>query len=159
MAGREPEGPPRGRTPERAARTDSALPEGPPRGRTPERAARGHPNESTAGARAEALAAVYLEARGLAIIERNFRRRCGEIDLVARDGTTLVFVEVRLRRGQAFGGAAASITAAKRARLLRAAGLYLARLSGTPDCRIDAVLLDALDERRIEWLQDVISAG
>jgi putative endonuclease len=115
--------------------------------------------DTTAGARAEALAADYLEARGLAIIERNFRRRCGEIDLVARDGTTLVFVEVRLRRGQAFGGAAASITATKRARLLRAAGLYLARLRTTPDCRIDAVLLDALDTDRIEWLQDVISAG
>jgi len=114
---------------------------------------------SVTGARAEALAAEYLEARGLAIVERNFRRRCGEIDLVARDGATLVFVEVRLRRGQGFGGAAASITATKQARLLRAASLYLARLRTTPECRIDAVLLDALDTDRIEWLQDVISAG
>ena len=112
---------------------------------------------SDAGARAEALAAAYLEQRGLAVVERNFRRRCGEIDLVARDGATLVFVEVRLRRGHAFGGAAASITAAKRVRLVRAAELYLAGVAGTPDCRIDAVLLDALDPGRIEWLQDVIS--
>jgi putative endonuclease len=115
--------------------------------------------ELDAGARAEALAAAYLEQRGLAIVERNFRRRCGEIDLVARDGTTLVFVEVRLRRGNAFGGAAASITATKRMRLVRAANLYLAGVRGTPDCRFDAVLLDALDVNRIEWLQDVISAG
>lgn len=114
---------------------------------------------SDAGARAEALAAAYLEQRGLAIVERNFRRRCGEIDLVARDGATLVFVEVRLRRGQAFGGAAASITAAKRARIVRAASLYLAGVRGTPDCRIDAVLLDALDADRIEWLQDVIGVA
>jgi putative endonuclease len=112
---------------------------------------------SDAGAEAEVLAAAFLEQRGLIIVERNFRRRCGELDLVARDGGTLVFVEVRLRRGNAFGGAAASITAAKRTRLVRAASLYLARVRGTPDCRFDAVLLDALDASRIEWLQDVIS--
>ena len=111
---------------------------------------------SDAGAQAEALAAAFLERRGLVIVERNYRRRCGELDLVARDGSTLVFVEVRLRRGRAFGGAAESITAAKRARLTRAAGLYLARLRDTPCCRFDAVLLDALDANRIEWLQDVI---
>lgn len=112
---------------------------------------------SDAGTEAEALAAAFLERRGLVIVERNFRRRCGELDLVARDGGTLVFVEVRLRRGNAFGGAAASITAAKRTRLVRAASLYLAGVRGTPDCRFDAVLLDALDASRIEWLQDVIS--
>ena len=112
---------------------------------------------SDAGAEAEVLAAAFLERRGLIIVERNFRRRCGELDLVARDGGTLVFVEVRLRRGNAFGGAAASITAAKRTRLVRAASLYLAGVHGTPDCRFDAVLLDALDASRIEWLQDVIS--
>ena len=65
--------------------------------------------------------------RGLAIVARNFRRRCGEIDLIARDGDTLVFVEVRLRRRSDYGGAAASITAAKRARMIAAANLYLAR--------------------------------
>ncbi|MBK6336382.1 MAG: YraN family protein [Betaproteobacteria bacterium] len=112
--------------------------------------------QADAGAEAERLAAAFLEARGLSIVERNYRRRCGELDLVARDGATLVFVEVRLRRGRAFGGAAESITAAKRARLTRAAGLYLAGLRDTPCCRFDAVLLDALDADRIEWLQDVI---
>ncbi|MBK9702689.1 MAG: YraN family protein [Betaproteobacteria bacterium] len=112
--------------------------------------------QADAGAEAERLAAAFLERRGLVIVERNYRRRCGELDLVARDGATLVFVEVRLRRGRAFGGAAESITAAKRARLTRAAGLYLAGLRDTPCCRFDAVLLDALDADRIEWLQDVI---
>ncbi len=109
-----------------------------------------------AGARAEALAADFLAARGLAIIERNFRRRCGEIDLVARDGDVLVFVEVRLRTRRDFGGAAASITATKRARMAAAAGLYLARLRHMPPCRFDAVLLDALDVARIEWLKNVM---
>ena len=110
-----------------------------------------------AGARAEALAAAFLVARGLAIVERNFRCRRGEIDLIARDGETLVFVEVRLRTRRDFGGAAASITAAKRARIAAAALFYLARLPRTPPCRFDAVLLDALDSERIEWLQDMMS--
>ena len=73
------------------------------------------------GAAAEALAAEYLSARGLAIVARNYRCRGGEIDLIARDGDTLVFVEVRLRSSTAFGGAAAGITAAKRRRIALAA--------------------------------------
>jgi len=112
---------------------------------------------AAAGADAEALAARHLAQHGLVILERNWRRRCGELDLVARDGDTLVLVEVRLRRGGDFGGAAASITAAKRARIIAAAGLYLARLPRTPRCRFDAVLLDALDPARIEWLRDAFS--
>ena len=108
-----------------------------------------------AGARAEAMAARFLERQGLAVVARNVRYRLGEIDLVARDGGTLVFVEVRLRRRAAFGGAAASITAAKRARIRAAAELYLARLARIPPCRIDALLLDALDPARIEWVKDI----
>ena len=111
-----------------------------------------------AGERAERMAAEFLAARGVTIVERNFRRRCGELDIVARDGDTLVFVEVRLRTRADFGDAAASITAKKRARMTAAAGLYLAPLRGTPPCRFDAVLLDALDAARIEWLRDVITA-
>ena len=90
------------------------------------------------------------------MVERNWRRRCGELDLVARDGDVLVFVEVRLRRRGDFGGAAASITGAKRARMAAAAGLYLADLRHTPPCRFDAILMDALDPARIEWLRNVI---
>jgi putative endonuclease len=111
-----------------------------------------------AGERAESLAAEFLVAQGVAIVERNFRRRCGELDLIARDGDTLVFVEVRLRTRGDYGGAAASITAKKRARIAAAAGLYLARLQRTPPCRFDAVLLDALDPARIEWVKDMMSA-
>ena len=98
----------------------------------------------------------FLVGEGLVIIERNWRRRMGEIDLVARDGDMLVFVEVRLRQRRDFGGAAASITATKRARMIAAAGLYLARLPHTPPCRFDAILLDALDRDRIEWLRNVV---
>ena len=107
------------------------------------------------GAAAETLAAEFLAKRGVAIIARNYRCRGGEIDLIARDRDMLVFVEVRLRSNAAFGGAAASITATKRRRLARAAGHYLAKLGREPPCRFDAILLDALDPGRIEWLIDV----
>lgn len=108
------------------------------------------------GRAAEALAAEHLRARGLAIVGRNVHSRHGEIDLVARDGSTLVFVEVRLRRPGRHGDAADSITAAKRARLVAAAREYLARLPRTPDCRFDVVLLDGLDAARIEWIRNAI---
>ena len=107
------------------------------------------------GAAAEALAAGYLATRGLTIVQRNYRCRGGEIDLIARDGEVLVFVEVRLRRNRAFGTAAESITAAKRRRLRLAARHYLARLGREPPCRFDAVLLDALETENIEWLRGV----
>jgi putative endonuclease len=110
---------------------------------------------TAAGARAEALAATFLEARGLAIVARNYRTRRGEIDLIARDRGTLVFVEVRQRRSAAFGGAAASITASKRTRLIAAAQAYLATLPHEPACRFDAVLIDGATTSRIEWQRDV----
>jgi putative endonuclease len=108
-----------------------------------------------AGARAEDAACAFLERHGLAIVARNVRSRFGEIDVVAREGGTLVFVEVRLRRSQAFGGAAGSITAAKRARLAAAAQSYLAQIGHEPDCRIDALLLGAPDGGAIEWVRDI----
>jgi putative endonuclease len=102
---------------------------------------------------AEALSADYLQARGLRLIARNYHCRLGEIDLILADGPTLVFAEVRLRRNRDFGGAAESITAAKRQRILMAARHYL---SGKPEttCRFDVLLLDALDADRIEWIKD-----
>jgi putative endonuclease len=107
------------------------------------------------GADAEALAARFLTARGLVIVSRNYRCRGGEIDLIVRDGKTLVFVEVRLRRSQAFGGAAESITATKRRRLRLAAQHYLVRLVREPPCRFDAILLDGLAAENIEWLRGI----
>ena len=109
------------------------------------------------GARAESLAADFLAARGLAIVGRNFRTRMGEIDVIARDRETIVFVEVRKRRSDAYGSAAASITGAKRARLIVAAQAYLAILRREPPCRFDAVLIDGSDPPRIEWHRDVFA--
>jgi putative endonuclease len=113
--------------------------------------------KSTPGAKrgldAEALAADFLKQRGLTVIARNYRCRLGEIDLVARDGATTVFVEVRRRASSAFGGAAASITAAKRLKLLKAARHYISRLRATPQCRFDALLIEG-DPPRIEWIRN-----
>ena len=110
-----------------------------------------------AGAHAELLAAEFLIARGLAIVARNFRTRLGEIDVIAREHEMLVFVEVRKRRSDAYGGAAASITAAKRARLIATAQLYLATLRHEPPCRFDAVLIDGATPPQIEWQRDIFA--
>lgn len=107
------------------------------------------------GERAEALAAAWLIQHGLRISEQNYRCRFGEIDLIARDGTTVVFVEVRSRASNAYGGAAASITPAKRQRLLKTARHYLSGVEPAPPCRFDALLLTG-EPPRIEWLRNAI---
>jgi len=105
------------------------------------------------GAAAEQLAARHLERQGLTVLELNYRCRGGEIDIVARDGATLVFVEVRLRRSAEFGGARASVDAHKQRRILQAARHYLAGRPAQP-CRCDVVLLDRLEGEAIEWIRD-----
>jgi putative endonuclease len=104
------------------------------------------------GLEAEAAAARLLESKGLAIVARNYRTRFGEVDLVAREGATLVFVEVRSRSSRAFGGAAASIDARKQARLVAAARHYLARLGAEPACRFDVVTWDG-DSGPPAWIR------
>jgi putative endonuclease len=105
------------------------------------------------GEAAESLAAAFLARNGLHITLRNYRCRFGEIDLIARDGATLVFVEVRSRRTEGYGGAAESITAAKRARLIRAARHYLAAEPQAAPARFDAVLIRG-EPPRIEWIRN-----
>jgi len=112
------------------------------------------PTTKQIGDAGETLAADYLVAQGLRVLERNFRVKGGEIDLVCRDGVTTVFVEVRRRAGGDFGGAAASITARKQQRLILAARHWLAR-HGECACRFDCVLLDG---NKLEWLRDAFSA-
>jgi putative endonuclease len=108
---------------------------------------------SDRGALAEAAAAEFLSGRGLRLLERNYRCRFGEIDLIMSDGGTLVFVEVRYRGNNSFGGAVASITAAKREKLLRAARHYMAARQEFPACRFDAVLLSG-DTQELEWIEN-----
>ena len=107
------------------------------------------------GARGEDLAAEFLESVGMVVLERNWRCRYGELDLVARDGAVLVFVEVRARSGSGFGTPFESVTWQKRLRLSRMAAAYvgLKRLGNEP-CRFDVVaVIEGDGERTIELLK------
>lgn len=106
------------------------------------------------GDEAEQYAERYLQSQGLVLVERNYRCRFGEIDLIMRDGLVTVFVEVRMRATQAFGGAASSITLSKQGKLMRAARQYLASLKSVPQCRFDAVLISGMKGEEIEWLKN-----
>lgn len=112
-----------------------------------------------AGRLAENIAARFLEKRGLHVLTRNYRCRGGEIDLIVRDGKTLVFVEVRLRSNPAYGGAGASITLGKQRRIILAARHYLVEhAAGDVDCRFDCVLLTTTSEKDLDWLRNAFSA-
>ena len=96
----------------------------------------------------------WLEGKGLRFVAANVRGRGGEIDLIMKDGQTIVFVEVRYRQSSRFGGAAASVTLAKQQKLLQTAHLGLARHNGsfdTVDCRFDVV---AFTGNAIDWLKN-----
>ena len=115
------------------------------------------------GNAAEARALAHLLRHGLVLVERNYRvaggpqARGGEVDLIVRDRDgTLVFVEVRARRGLSHGGAAASVGATKQRRLVYAAQRYLLRYASPPPCRFDVL---ALDGEGIEWLRGAFDAG
>jgi putative endonuclease len=97
----------------------------------------------TLGIAGEDRAADELVRRGYAILERRYRTRHGEIDIIARDGAAIVFVEVKARTGREFGGAAAAVTAYKQRRIVKMAVDYLARhrLTACP-CRFDVVAID-----------------
>ncbi|AOV97919.1 YraN family protein [Edwardsiella hoshinae] len=104
------------------------------------------------GAQYEQQARRYLEHAGLRFHAANVRLPGGEIDLIMRDGTTWVFVEVRYRRSERYGGAAASIDSGKRRRLLRTAARWLAAQNQsleTADCRFDVL---AITGGRLQWL-------
>jgi putative endonuclease len=115
-----------------------------------------HPTPAqAAGGAGEDEAARFLTRHGLALVARNYRTRLGEIDLIARDGETLVFVEVRLRSDARFGGALASITAGKRRRIVAAARHYLMRLPREPACRFDVV---CIEEGEPKWIRGAFDA-
>lgn len=109
-----------------------------------------------AGARAEDRAAEFLRAKGMAVLERNFRAKVGELDLVMRDKDEAVFVEVRSRASADFGGAAASVGGAKRRKLVKAAQLWLQARGWTGPCRFDVV---ALDGASLEHIPAAFDAG
>jgi putative endonuclease len=108
------------------------------------------------GRTGEDAAVQYLLQRGYYILERNYRCRFGEIDLVARDGDTLTFIEVKTRRSRTFGPAAAAVTHTKQRHLIKASQMYMVQHGKREDlCRFDVVTID-MDgqESRIELIKD-----
>lgn len=112
------------------------------------------------GREAEERALAHLQRRGLRLVERNYHCRAGEVDLIMREGATVVFVEVRYRRDARFGGAAASVDSRKQQRLLAAAAHYLDRRRGAaPPCRFDVVALEGdPDAGPVQWIADAFRA-
>lgn len=103
------------------------------------------------------MAAEFLLKQGYRILERNFRTVLGEIDIVAQDGKTLVFVEVKARSGARFGAPQFAVDARKQAKMSRVALAYLSRKKIDPsECRFDVVGItrDSSGATLIEHLKD-----
>jgi putative endonuclease len=111
-----------------------------------------------AGNAAEELAARYLQDAALVILERNYRCKLGEIDIIARDGETLVFVEVRLRRQRGFGEGFDTVDRRKQQKLIRTAKLFLQerKFFDQYPCRFDIVSIQSLTE--LNWIKDAFLA-
>ena len=106
----------------------------------------------------ERLAAEALTARGCAIVARNWRCPAGEIDLVAQDGDTLVVVEVRTRRGEAYGTPEESVTPAKQAKLVELGQTYVQEQGWEGPWRIDVVAVQFSRSGRLERLTVIENA-
>ena len=119
-----------------------------------------NPNHrQTLGALGERLAEQHLLARGYRIVERNARTREGEIDIIALDGDTLAFVEVRTRRGNRTGSAVESLTPTKQRRMLALAEAYGADREDMPEGRrIDVIAIDFAADGRLLSLEHYESA-
>lgn len=110
----------------------------------------------------EQRACVELERAGLALLARNYSTRYGELDLVMRDARIVVFVEVRYRKHASYGDAAASVTASKQGRLIKAAQLWLTQHPryARASCRFDVMTYDGSPENpRASWIQDAFDAS
>lgn len=114
------------------------------------------------GLRYEDRARRWLGEQGLELLESNYRSRFGEIDLIMRDAHCICFIEVRFRKTQDFGGAPASITAAKRRRLVKTAQFYLCghQQLANQALRFDALLIQqqADSELDFNWIQNAFYA-
>jgi len=108
----------------------------------------------------EQVALKYLKQQGLKFIAQNVNFKGGEIDLVMQDDTQLVFVEVRFRKNNHYGGAAASVNHHKQQKLIHAAQLYLQKQYGNtpPSCRFDVIAIEGeTPNEHIQWLKNVFA--
>lgn len=114
------------------------------------------------GLRFEVQARDYLQAHGLVLLHPNYRCRCGEIDLIMRDGDTVCFIEVKFRKSRLFGGAAASIPQAKQRKIIKTALFYIAshKHLANQAMRFDALLIQhqADGRNQVNWIQNAFYA-
>ena len=124
-------------------------------------------NNREVGSRYEKRAAAFLERQGLTIVELNYRCRAGEIDIVARDGETYVFCEVKYRRTLASGDPAEAVDWRKQRKIYLAASWYLRekRLALDTPCRFDVVALwgeegeEGEEKTKIRWIPNAFGMG
>ena len=109
------------------------------------------------GTLAENTACAFLESQGFTIVARNFLRRVGELDVVAKMDDLLVIAEVRTRASERYGGAAASISRGKQRRIAATAGLLLQAFPGLRACRVRFDVLIVRDGV-VEWLKHAFGA-
>ncbi len=119
-------------------------------------------SKAAIGQNAEDIAAAFLEQQGLVVLMRNYRRKSGELDVVARDGDVLVIGEVRTRSSEAFGGAAASIDGWKRHKIIRAATQLLQQRNDLARLRVrfDVLVIHGASDAhpRVEWIKHAFEA-
>lgn len=119
------------------------------------------PHDRARGAAAEDAAEEHLRSLGMKIVARNVQTHVGELDLVALDGETLCFVEIKARTRQDFGQAIEAVGPRKRQRIARAASLFLAKNRSRRPCRFDVVGLDRLENGswRVTYVKDAFRLG
>jgi putative endonuclease len=107
---------------------------------------------NTLGNEAEKVALNYLLQQGLRLISKNYQTKFGEIDLIMQDDKSIVFIEVRFRKNNAFGGAIESITTSKQHKIAKVAEQFLQQY-GNQACRFDAIVMDKPDVQHIQWIK------
>jgi putative endonuclease len=121
----------------------------------------GFDNTRAKGNHGEKPALNHLVEQGLMLVEQNFSSRYGEIDIIMRDSDEWVFVEVRMRQSQAFGGGLESVTRSKQRKLINTAEYYIQKHYKThfESCRFDIIEIGGqLDEPHLNWIQDAFWA-
>ena len=109
----------------------------------------------TQGIQAEQQAHDYLKQQGLALVEKNYRCRRGEIDLIMKTADTLVFIEVRFRKNNNFGGAKESITPAKQQKLQATAQHYMQQYNPNVNARFDVIAITGEGKnQQLEWIKN-----
>jgi len=108
------------------------------------------------GFKQENIALKFLKKRGLKLIEQNYNTKLGEVDLIMREGNTIIFIEVRYRRSSAYGSACESVTYYKQQKIIKASTVYLQRnnLYDRVNIRFDIIAISSDSIHPIEWVKN-----